>query len=148
MTGILAFAAKRTVVDVLAAAFAISDPAVRVTYAYEQDPPERAIWLGGVTGVQDNETAEVNLLIRETDQVTVVLRVYRAEDAVRAAEVDMETLAGAVCDTIAAHARDLGTLSLMDTTSFVLDDPASYAQPESGTVVQARILVTVWGDLT
>jgi hypothetical protein len=108
MTGLLLYAAKRAVIDLLTRQVAGSD--VKVSYQAPKDWPDTAVYGGAVRSTRADLVAEPGVVMEETVTVDVWLRCYADGGDQQAVDLAAEQQAQRIIRAIDARARgDLTT---------------------------------------
>ena len=145
MSGILAYAAKRTLIDRIDTLLA-SD-AVQVAYAFPGDPERLCVYGGGLRFVRTDVVAEPGLLALETVTVDIWVRCFRPGDDVRAADESVEDLAGQIVDDLMVNPKLAGMFSVTSVLAGDAGFPTVSAAPEPAVTAQLLLQIVVEGDL-
>lgn len=145
---ILAFAAKRAIIDRVSALVGsdldLAD--VQVSYSYPGEPERRCVYGGTFSFVQRSAIEEPGLLMAEVDAVELYVRIYRPGDDVRVADADAEAIMESIATDLATNSKLAGALSVTGVSA----GEVSYTvtpNPEPAVIIMARLIVTVEGNV-
>lgn len=134
-------AAKRALIDALAAQSGPAQPldGVTVSYDYPANPFRKVIYGGGFRSVITPLSAEEDLVASEVVTIGLYVKVLRPDADVRATDVDVEAIADAITAAMEANPDMGGNLTWMGVQSVNGD----YAHTPDGaeSVLSLQVLV-------
>lgn len=145
MTNILAYQAKRTLMDRIDTLLA-SD-LVQVAYVFPGDPERLCVYGGAIRFVQADAVAEAGILSLETATIDVWVRAYLPGDDARAADALAEGLADQIIGDFNANPKLTGPLTIVGLANGDGGVPQVSAAPEPAVTVQLLLQFVVEGDV-